>query len=123
MSTINDAVCSILLVDDEPMLLELLEGYLSDHGYHVTTCGSGKEGLQSLTKQTYDVTICDLNMPGIDGLTVIQQYKYQNPTGFSILYTGTGDQSASKNPHVDIFLTKPFDLPKIHHLIQQLLNP
>jgi len=119
----NDTMHAILLVDDEPMLLELLESYLSDLGYHITACGSGKEGLRALTKQTYDVTICDLNMPGIDGLTVVHQYKNQNPRGFSILYTGTGDQSASNDPHVDIFLTKPFDLPKMHHLIQQLPNP
>src|SRR5262245_41143927 len=69
--------CTILLVDDEPSLLSALERLLCHQGYTVTTARNGALAWAHLQAQRYDVILCDLLMPEIDGqafYTLLQQY-------------------------------------------------
>lgn len=61
----------ILIVDDEPMILNLLEQLLSSHGYEVTTALDGHEALRLARHQTFDLFLIDLIMPGKDGIETI----------------------------------------------------
>ncbi len=113
---------SILLVDDELMLLELMEQYLTDQGYAVTTCASGSEAIRVMNELEFSVVISDLRMGEVNGLTVLRHYKKRFPHGIGILYTGTGRTDAASYPNVDVFLAKPFELFQLSDLLDQLLK-
>ena len=61
----------ILVVEDEPLIRDLLTTVLGENGYLVDTAGSGEEGLQMLEGRLYDVVLLDLNLPGMHGLNVL----------------------------------------------------
>lgn len=112
---------SILIVDDEPMLREVLQEFLAEQGYNITLCPSGNEALKVLRGSDFTVVIADYDLSGVNGIEVLEAYKNQTQQGKSILYSGTGDTEVGKHPSVDIFLTKPFGLPQLMGLLEQLL--
>ncbi len=112
---------SILIVDDEPMLLDLIHTFLKGKGYQAVACSSGKEALETLEQEKFNAVISDLNMPEIDGLAVLAQFKKLTPDGVGILYTGTGKTGVADHPSVDVFLSKPFELNQLLGLLQQVL--
>ena len=61
---------SILVVDDEPQIVKVLQAYLEKAGYRVLTAGDGKAALHTFQQQQPDFVILDLNLPGMDGLDV-----------------------------------------------------
>jgi len=111
----------ILIVDDEPMLLDLIHTFLKGQGYQAIACSSGKEALEVLEHEKITAVISDLNMPEINGLAVLDQFKKMTPNGVSILYTGTGKTGVADHPSVDVFLSKPFELNQLQGLLQQVL--
>src|SRR5260370_30704584 len=64
---------SILVVDDEPLIRETLAEYLSQEGFQVVTCAEGEEALALAAKKCFDVALCDLHMPGIDGMELLER--------------------------------------------------
>lgn len=72
----------ILIIEDEKPLAHALELKLSHEGYLVTVTGSGQEGLDYLAKETFDLVLTDLIIPGVDGfkiLETIQEKKIKTP--------------------------------------------
>ncbi len=68
----------ILVVDDEPDLLELVRDTLEMAGYTVITASDGEEGLKSITEDSPDLVILDIKMPKIDGMQVLERVR-KNP--------------------------------------------
>ena len=66
---------SILVVDDDADICRNLSDILSDLGYHVATAHDGPSALELVRKNTYDVALLDLKMPGMDGLELYRQIK------------------------------------------------
>ncbi len=66
---------SILVVDDESIMQEILGDFLREEGYEVDVAGSGEEGLERAHERFYDCAIVDLMMPGIDGIETMQQLR------------------------------------------------
>lgn len=105
----------ILLVDDDPLLLESLEATLSHDGHAVVTAEGGQAGIDAFsaaqgTAERFSVVITDLGMPNVDGRTVATAIKSMAPTTPVILLTGWGHrlQADSDLPeHVDRVLSKP----------------
>ncbi len=60
----------ILIIDDEPIMLENMAVYLEDSGFSVIQCLDGKTGLEAFTSQQPDLVLLDLNMPLMDGREV-----------------------------------------------------
>lgn len=81
--------CDILLVDDEPDILEVTGTVLSDEGYRVTVASSGEAAVRVLNTKCFDVVITDLNMYETDGFAVLNKAKQQNPETKVILSTGS----------------------------------
>jgi len=82
---------SVLVIDDEESIVELIEGILAYEGYRVDKAYDGREGLEKLGRGRYDFIICDINMPGLDGIEVYKRVKEVDPEmakGFIFL---TGD--------------------------------
>ena len=82
---------TVLVVDDEPDLLETLGWQLETIGYVVGTAGSGEAGLAALADTDADVLVADIRMPGMDGIELIQRSLAIRPELQCIVLTGHGD--------------------------------
>jgi len=78
---------SILLVDDEPDILEFLEQYLQDMGMDVSTTTSAQDALQQLRKKSFDMVISDIRMPEMSGVELLKETKKLTPDIIFILIT------------------------------------
>ncbi len=71
--------CSILYIEDDPRQRRILAALLRREGYRVTPAASGRTGLGQLRRKRFDVVLCDLNMPEMDGLQVLDKTKKIQP--------------------------------------------
>ena len=69
----------ILIIDDEQGIRDLLSFELEHRGYNVSTAQNGEEGIAKAKKETFDLAIIDLKMPGIDGITTFKEIKKIRP--------------------------------------------
>jgi DNA-binding response OmpR family regulator len=111
----------VLLVDDDPSLLESLRSALQDEGHKVTTANGGQAGIDEFREgqkahKLYDIVITDLGMPYVDGRQVVASIRSMSPGTPIILLTGWGQHVANEGettPQVDRLLGKP---PRIREL-------
>lgn len=117
---------SILLIDDEKVLLEAISDDLKESGYNVTTAISGEEGLRSFKLLKHDLVIIDLKMESMDGLEVSRQIKKINPETPIMILTGYGSMETAIEAlrlDLDDYVLKPvkrddlFD--KIHRCLEK----
>src|SRR5262245_6703474 len=103
---------NILVVDDDPDLLRLIEIRLSAAGYAVTTAASGEQALGKMSVARPRLVVTDLRMAGMDGMALFEAARAQNPGLPVIILTAHGtipDAVAAVNRGVFGYLTKPFD--------------
>jgi DNA-binding response OmpR family regulator len=111
----------VLLVDDDPSLLESLRSALEDEGHKVVTTSGGQAGIDAFREsqkahRLFDIVITDLGMPYVDGRQVVASIRSMSPGTPIILLTGWGQHVANENekpPQVDRLLGKP---PRIREL-------
>lgn len=115
----------ILIVEDEPLLLEQLNTSLSNQGYAVDCASDGQEGLFQGTEYPYDLAIIDLGLPKIDGIEVIKRLR-QEGKNFPILILTARDQWQEKvvglDSGADDYLTKPFEMDELLARVKALLR-
>jgi DNA-binding response OmpR family regulator len=101
----------ILVVDDEPNVLELISLYLTRNGYQVSTAADGKEALRQFEKVNPDLVILDLMLPEIDGWEVCQQIRSQSQTPIIMVTARTDDldRILGLEMGADDYLPKPFN--------------
>ncbi len=107
-----DPSVTILVIDDEEILRVLLVDVLSLAGYEVEVASSGEEALERFEPGRYPVVITDNNMPGIDGLTVLEEIQRRDPLAQVIMMTAYGSIDVSMRAHelgAAGYLLKPFD--------------
>jgi DNA-binding response OmpR family regulator len=75
----------LLLVDDDPILLRVLQFWLTDAGYTVTTQTTGADALADLARTAYDLIMLDRMLPDIDGLELCRQIRQTTPTPILLL--------------------------------------
>ncbi len=85
----------ILLIDDEEDILEVLSMALRSDGYDVFTAASGEEGIKVFERESPQMVLTDLKMPGMDGLEVLKRIKSSNPDTEVIVITGHGDMDSA----------------------------
>ena len=103
---------SVLIVDDEPTIVEVVARYLERAGYHTRTAANGEQALEAAAQQRPDLVVLDLMMPGIDGLRVMRRLRDQasEPVGV-ILLTARGEESdrvTGLRLGADDYVVKPF---------------
>lgn len=103
----------ILLVDDEVVFTTNMTKLLTTRGYRVTAVNSGDAAIQALEKDTFDVVVLDLKMPGMDGITTLKEIKKLGLFTETLILTGHGSidtaLEAIKLGAYD-YLTKPCEI-------------
>jgi two-component system nitrogen regulation response regulator NtrX len=116
---------SVLIVDDEPSILQTLSGLLSDEGFEVTTAVNGYEALKIIDAESPDLVLLDIWMPGIDGIETLQEIKNSNPHIQVIIITGHGNiETAVRATKLGAFdlIEKPLSIDKVIVAINNALN-
>jgi CheY-like chemotaxis protein len=107
----------ILLVDDEPEILEILGDELTDYGHHTTLAHSGDEAYALVQSQSYDLIISDIQMSPGDGTSLLKRVRSDHPTQ-PILVFMSGHSQLSMQDAIRLgaegILEKPFDRKKLH---------
>lgn len=115
---------SLLLVDDDKNTLDGLIRILRLEGYPVSGVLSGSDALRLLSEKNFDVMITDMNMPGMDGLTLIHEVR--KTKGHVAIVIITADSSAKrawqagKNVGYDYYLTKPVNIEELKTVLEAL---
>lgn len=107
----------VLIVDDSPQQIALLERVLKAEGYRCVAASNGREALFRCRTDHVDVVVTDVNMPDVDGLTLCRQLKAAPDTCLVPVLVMTGDRGASHlnalRAGADDFLPKPLSLPEL----------
>ena len=105
---------TIMVVDDETEILDMLKRYFSLEGYHVITATGGKEALQKLAKQP-DLILLDINMPDMDGLSLCKSIRDFVSCPILFLTANTEDSDKIKGFGVggDDYIVKPFSIDEL----------
>jgi len=107
------ANCTILLVDDEDDIREVVGMSLTDIGYTVHSAENGEDALRLFHKIGPPIVITDIKMPGIDGIELLQIIKRENPDTEVVMITGHGDMDLavkSLKYEATDFITKPINV-------------
>ena len=116
---------SVLIVDDEPSILQSLGGLLSDEGFEIITASNGYEALKIIDKESPDLVLLDIWMPGIDGIETLKEIKKDNPYIQVIIITGHGNiETAVKATKLGAFdlIEKPLSIDKVIVSINNALD-
>ena len=116
---------TILIVDDEPSIVQSLKGLLSDEGFEVMTAPNGYEALKAIERESPDLVLLDIWMPGIDGIETLKEIKANNPFIQVIVITGHGNvETAVKATKLGAFdlIEKPLSIDKVIVGINNALN-
>lgn len=115
----------VLVIDDEKLLRWSLQQNLEKEGYVVITAEKGIEGLNSFKDETPDVTLLDIHLPDVSGVTILQNIKEINKDAIVIMITAYGDvQTAVQTIKLGAydFLEKPFNIDKLKLLVSKALE-
>ena len=106
---------TILIIDDDSTLRELLTDYLKQAGYRVVAAGDGQRGLNLALSEHPDLVILDLMMPGMDGWEVCRSLRYESAIPIIMLTAKSEelDKLRGFRLGVDDFVTKPFSFAEI----------
>ena len=116
---------NILIVDDEPRVLEVVSAYLRCDGHSVSTAASGREGLEKFRRNQFDLVVLDRVMPEMSGDQTARFIKQVNDRIPVIMLTGFGaliEVSGSQPAAVDVVLSKPVTLDALRKTIGKLLH-
>jgi diguanylate cyclase (GGDEF)-like protein len=115
----------ILVVDDEEIMREFLREVLSDQGYKIDLAASGKEAVERMAAQEYDLVLTDIVMPELDGLGVVAAAKELPYDMAVVVMTGYASMETaveSMKLGASDYITKPFNIDQIRIIIKNALE-
>jgi YesN/AraC family two-component response regulator len=113
---------TILVVDDEPMVRNILEQLLQRKGYNIKGVSGAKEALEYIKSNKVDLVVSDIAMPEMDGLELLQVLKRTFPNIGVVMMTGYGDAYSVKEAlslGADEYITKPFKGHEVALIIER----
>jgi two-component system, cell cycle sensor histidine kinase and response regulator CckA len=118
---------TILLVEDEEMLLDVMINILEEKGYTVLLARNGQEGLDLYLKYRKNIALVltDLGLPGISGIELFDKIREIDPHMHVVLASGyiePGDKSKYLAAGIDGFITKPYDPSELLLMIRELID-
>jgi CheY-like chemotaxis protein len=115
---------TILVVDDELAIAEMLQAFLDGEGFNVEMASNGQEALDRLAQSPADLVISDLMMPHIDGRGLARALRHASPAPAIpiVVMSALGEKLVGDDVHYDGFLRKPFHLEEVLELITRLIG-
>ena len=116
---------AVLAVDDDPNMHRLIQLYLKQENFLVTTVSSGRMALHKLDLDEYDLVISDIQMPQMDGITLVREIRNRKNTVPVIILSAFGTHSQAKealDAGANSVLEKPFEQEQLIKKIKQQLN-
>lgn len=118
-------MANILIIDDEKSIRKTLTEILSYEGYKIDEASDGEEGLKKFSEKEYDVVLCDIKMPKMDGIEFLEKAKEVNPDVPVIMISGHGNVDtaveAVKKGAYD-YISKPPDLNRLLITLRNALD-
>lgn len=121
----HPGTASILVVDDEQIVLNLVEDTLTDEGYAVTTTPSPREAIELATQHSFDFILTDIRMPEMDGIELVREIHRITPTVGVIFMTGYANLDSAKQAIKEgayDYIMKPFELSEIRQAITRAVQ-
>lgn len=117
----------ILAVDDDTPALNALRQILLQRGYEVSTAPNGEEAVELIERESYDLFILDVNMPGMSGIDVCRKIRenpktVNTPVIFLTAKGMVGDMMEGKDAGSDLYLVKPVLASKILNMVGMFLS-
>jgi DNA-binding NtrC family response regulator len=122
---VNNLLSSVLIVDDDPGIRNMLSSVLSNEGFAVETASNGKEAVKTCEKTPFDVALIDIELPDMKGTELLKKLKQIQPRIVMIIITGHPTlESAVRavNQSADGYLLKPFEVVDLLEMIKRLLD-
>jgi YesN/AraC family two-component response regulator len=117
------AKTKLLLVDDEPLIVQTLSAIMTMNGFEVTTASTVADALRHISAQPFDALVSDLHMPGAgDGLTVVSAMRHANPKAVTMLLSAFPQMEAAAKAillQADEILVKPMEVSTLIDTIKQ----
>ena len=115
----------LLIIDDDPGMCSTLSDILEDAGYEVRDYGGGKEALDWLKKNPFDVVIVDIKLPDMDGMKLLEQIRLINPESAVIMMTGyasveTAVEAMKEGAYA--YVAKPFNVDEVKAIIKKAIR-
>jgi len=124
-SNLKDPRGKVLIVDDAPDTLEIIQKLLSYEGYEIILASTGEEGVKRVEEERPEVVLMDINLPGIDGTEALRRIRRVNPIQSVIMLTAFATVEnailALKEGATD-FIKKPFENEHLIHIVNQSLE-
>ena len=118
---------NVLVVDDEPNIVETLQDRLEMSGYHVITAVNGEDGLEKASQHSLDIVLLDIMMPVMDGLEMLERLRQtldnaDVPVIMLSACSQTQDVARAKAFGIEDYIVKPFDLAELMGKIDNILE-
>ncbi len=116
----------ILVIEDEPRMLALLNKGLTENGHEVVLAHDGAQGLKHTLDRDYDVILLDVGLPGLSGYDVAQVLKERGCTASILMLTAYNKEDEivrGLNLGADDYLTKPFSFPELLARLRAITRP
>ncbi|SON49188.1 response regulator [Vibrio tapetis] len=111
----------VLLVDDNPINLQVALGYLDDYGLRVDTAANGEEAIEKVRLQDYDLVLMDIQMPKLDGLSATRQIRASHRTKIPIIALTAHVAEATVQECLDVGMSGHLSKPLDEYQLQQTL--
>jgi DNA-binding response OmpR family regulator len=117
----------ILIIDDDPTVLKLIQSVLTSNGYEAITAGEAPNGLELAMKQKHDLVILDVMMPIINGFNICRMLKNEHdrkhiPIIMLTSRSSDSDQKIGQEVGADAYVAKPFKTEELLGKIKELLK-
>jgi DNA-binding response OmpR family regulator len=119
-------VARILVIDDNPAVVDLLVTCLREQGYEVSGALTSDDGLRLITLSRPDLVLLDMTLPGMNGIEVLKQIQSIDPTIGVIMVTASTDPVLAREAlqlGARAYVDKPFDLAYLNRVVAMALRP
>jgi DNA-binding response OmpR family regulator len=116
----NAPLGTVLVVDDEREIRDMLTDQLQDEGYAVSQAVDGEQALESVQSKLPDLVLLDITLPGVSGLEVLRRLRLDHPRTPVVMITGLEDEALARSTlkmGAFDYLQKPFDPDRLSGLV------